>query len=399
MPAKETEVLAAVASCAVRRRSSCRTPARADPGSWHACRRPGATLTFADPQGFAPRRAAADLCAHFKAELAAFARRRSHGGPRRRGGRASATCSATQGDALGHLTRLQRLTAADAWCWTRPAVVTPELLESSGGSVRDSLFGVLQTRRSRRWAPGSCASGSCGRSSIRSRSPRGRPPSARSVEAPAGGTRLRALLSAASATSSASRAAPRSARPTRATHVGRARVPGAARRDPPRRAGFGRLAVGDALAELAPLDDLREICLAGGPRGRAAARAPRRRPDPRELARRARGDRSATPGRARAWIAGLEERERARTGISSLRVRFNRVFGYGIEVTHAQAARSPPICVRRQTLTGAGGGYATPGSRSTRPKAARRRRAAAPARVRAVRGGAPDRGGLRGGAP
>src|SRR3989442_900049 len=33
---------------------------------------------------------------------------------------------------------------------------------------------------------------------------------------------------------------------------------------------------------------------------------------------------------AREWIAGLEERERSRTGLSSLRVRFNRVFGYGI---------------------------------------------------------------------
>jgi len=56
---------------------------------------------------------------------------------------------------------------------------------------------------------------------------------------------------------------------------------------------------------------------------------------------------------ARRWIAGLEERERARTGISSLRVRFNRVFGYGIEITHAQAAKAPAEYVRRQTLTGA----------------------------------------------
>jgi DNA mismatch repair protein MutS len=56
---------------------------------------------------------------------------------------------------------------------------------------------------------------------------------------------------------------------------------------------------------------------------------------------------------ARRWIAGLEERERARTGLSSLRVRYNRVFGYGIEITHAQAARAPAEYVRRQTLTGA----------------------------------------------
>jgi DNA mismatch repair protein MutS len=56
---------------------------------------------------------------------------------------------------------------------------------------------------------------------------------------------------------------------------------------------------------------------------------------------------------ARAWIAALEGRERERTGIPTLRVRFNRVFGYGIEITHAQAARAPAEYVRRQTLTGA----------------------------------------------
>ena len=53
---------------------------------------------------------------------------------------------------------------------------------------------------------------------------------------------------------------------------------------------------------------------------------------------------------AREWIAGLEERERSRTGITGLRVRFNRVFGYGIEVTRAQTGRVPPEYVRRQTL-------------------------------------------------
>src|SRR6266404_3283832 len=60
----------------------------------------------------------------------------------------------------------------------------------------------------------------------------------------------------------------------------------------------------------------------------------------------------ATWNEALHWIAGLEERERARTGLSSLRVRFNRVFGYGIEVSHAQASRVPDQYVRRQTLTG-----------------------------------------------
>ena len=55
---------------------------------------------------------------------------------------------------------------------------------------------------------------------------------------------------------------------------------------------------------------------------------------------------------ARAWIAGLEGRERERTGIGSLRVRYNRVFGYGIEVPKSQARPVPDDYVRRQTLVG-----------------------------------------------
>jgi DNA mismatch repair protein MutS len=56
---------------------------------------------------------------------------------------------------------------------------------------------------------------------------------------------------------------------------------------------------------------------------------------------------------AKEWIASLETRERERTGIGSLRVRFNRVFGYGIEVSNTHTARVPPEYVRRQTLVGA----------------------------------------------
>ncbi len=56
---------------------------------------------------------------------------------------------------------------------------------------------------------------------------------------------------------------------------------------------------------------------------------------------------------AKAWIAGLEGRERARTGIPTLRVRYNRVFGYGIEVSKTHLALVPPEYLRRQTLVGA----------------------------------------------
>ena len=53
------------------------------------------------------------------------------------------------------------------------------------------------------------------------------------------------------------------------------------------------------------------------------------------------------------YIAALQARERERTGIASLKVGFNKVFGYYIEVTHAHRERIPSDYERRQTLTGA----------------------------------------------
>ena len=56
---------------------------------------------------------------------------------------------------------------------------------------------------------------------------------------------------------------------------------------------------------------------------------------------------------AKQTIAALEAEERARTGIGSLRVRYNNVFGYFLEVSKANAARVPPDYERRQTLANA----------------------------------------------
>jgi len=53
------------------------------------------------------------------------------------------------------------------------------------------------------------------------------------------------------------------------------------------------------------------------------------------------------------WIAQLEARERQRTGIESLKVRFNSVFGYYIEVTKPNLPRVPPDFIRKQTLANA----------------------------------------------
>lgn len=52
-------------------------------------------------------------------------------------------------------------------------------------------------------------------------------------------------------------------------------------------------------------------------------------------------------------IAALQARERARTGISSLKVGFNKVFGYYLEVTRTHLERVPADYERRQTLAGA----------------------------------------------
>ena len=56
---------------------------------------------------------------------------------------------------------------------------------------------------------------------------------------------------------------------------------------------------------------------------------------------------------ARDWIANLESVERKRTGIKSLKVGYNKVFGYYLEVTKANADAVPAEYIRKQTLVNA----------------------------------------------
>lgn len=56
---------------------------------------------------------------------------------------------------------------------------------------------------------------------------------------------------------------------------------------------------------------------------------------------------------ARAWIAGLAASERERTGIPTLKVGFNKVFGYYIEITKAHSDEAPDDYIRKQTLVNA----------------------------------------------
>jgi len=53
----------------------------------------------------------------------------------------------------------------------------------------------------------------------------------------------------------------------------------------------------------------------------------------------------------RQWMAELEQRERRRTGIPNLKVGYNKVFGYFIEVTNSNLNRVPGDYIRKQTLT------------------------------------------------
>lgn len=57
--------------------------------------------------------------------------------------------------------------------------------------------------------------------------------------------------------------------------------------------------------------------------------------------------------RGRQFIAAMEDRERKRTGIGSLKIRYNQVFGYYIEISRANMHLAPPDYERKQTLANA----------------------------------------------
>ncbi len=51
------------------------------------------------------------------------------------------------------------------------------------------------------------------------------------------------------------------------------------------------------------------------------------------------------------WILQLEQREKERTGIKNLKIRFNKVFGYYIEVTKSNLDMVPETYIRKQNLS------------------------------------------------
>ena len=84
------------------------------------------------------------------------------------------------------------------------------------------------------------------------------------------------------------------------------------------------------------------------------------------------------------YLEDLEARERARTGIANLKVGYNRVHGFYIELTRGQAASAPADYIRRQTLKGAER-YITPELKDFEDKVLIGARALAGAREAALR--------------
>ncbi len=322
---------------------------RADGARLARLQQTGAALTFADPGSFSGRRAGADLAAHFGVPtLDAFGVGDLTAGMLA-GAAALAYLRATQGGALGHLTRLGRLTSADTLTLDEAAVATLELVSSSDGGTRNSLFGVLDAtltpmgaRLLRRWLLAPLLD----RAAIAAR----QDALAELVEAPETRAALRAALRVIgdlerlAARATLGQAHARDLVGLRACLGALTTVRLAAA---PLRAALTAEAR-DALADLGDLRILLSEALVDDPPPTLTEGGLIREGWNEPLRALV-----ADAADARRWIAGLEERERTRTGIPSLRVRFNRVFGYGIEVTHAHTARVPDDYIRRQTLAGA----------------------------------------------
>ncbi|HEX2441923.1 MAG TPA: DNA mismatch repair protein MutS [Methylomirabilota bacterium] len=313
------------------------------------CQETRAALTFGDPGLWNARRAGADLCAQFGvATLDAFGVS-DLGAGLAAGAAAVAYVRATQGDRLGHLVRVQRLRPADCMTLDETAVRTMELLEGADGSTRHSLFGALDetvtpmgARMLRQWMlqplldPAAIAARQDAIAAL--------------IEAPDTRAALRRLLRPVGDLARlTSRATLGVAHARDLVALRGCLAPLEAVRDAVAALPAPLLVEArDALADLADLRATLHEALVDEP--------PATLQDGgiiRESWNETLGALVRDVAEARRWIAGLEERERARTGLSSLRVRYNRVFGYGIEISHAQSARAPAEYVRRQTLTGA----------------------------------------------
>jgi DNA mismatch repair protein MutS len=301
----------------------------------------GAVLTFCDPALFPVKAAADALAAHFKLPtLDAVGLGDATVGLQAAAG-ALGYLRETQGQALGHLTRIQRLLPTESMTIDGTAVETLELFPTFL-RVLDATQTPMGARLLRQWLLRPLLDVEA----IRER----QDAVATLVAAPGARAGLRRLLAQIGDIERlTSRAVMRIAHARDLVGLRACLAPLAELRA---HAGAASAALTARFAaEIASLDGLRQLladALTDEP-PLALHDGGLIRPSWSEPLRQLAADAED----ARDWMATLEQRERARTGIPSLRVRFNRVFGYGIEVTHAQAARVPPEYMRRQTLTGA----------------------------------------------
>jgi DNA mismatch repair protein MutS len=107
-------------------------------------------------------------------------------------------------------------------------------------------------------------------------------------------------------------------------------------------------ALGSILSDLDPCDDVRNIiakALADDPPATLSGIGIIQKGYSERLDRVVEASRSS-----RDWISNLEKVERERTGIQKLKVGFNKVFGYYIEITKSKVDLVPPEYIRKQTL-------------------------------------------------
>ncbi len=310
----------------------------------------GAMLTLRGPETFEFRSGRELLCRHFRvAGLEAFGLQGMTWGIRAAAA-ALLYVRETQGEALGQLTRIQRLSPGDAMLLDQTAVRTLELLETvQERSGRGSLYNAISetvtpmgARLLRQWLL---------RPLLDPDEIRGRQDAVQFfVDAPALRDGLRKLLGGVGDLE----------RLTSRVALGVAHcrdliaLRNSLRPLPSLKAALVSPAVPllktlvEDLAPLRTVQKLLEDALEDDPPLTLHAGGLIREGWSQALADLRRESREA-----KTWIAGLEARERERTGIGSLKVRFNRVFGYAIEVSKASLARVPDDYVRRQTLVGA----------------------------------------------
>jgi DNA mismatch repair protein MutS len=346
----EGDGAALLATALLRRPAECLVAREADAEVMARLAAAGLIVTTGEPSWFALRQARETLSAHFRVESLDSLGVGDMSAGLQACGAALAYLRDTQGETLGHLERLERLFPGDAMVLDPTAVATLELFENAqGGSVRGSLLAILDrtatpmgARTLRHWLYRPLVD----RAGISRR----QDAVAAMVTQPALRSAVRNQLRGMGDLERLSSRA--------AIGIAHARdltaLRGILDRLPALRDALGtppaRLLeeLGEAITALPALHELLVEALEEAPPLGLTEGGLIRESWSADLGVIKRGAREA-----RAWIAALEGRERERTGIPTLRVRFNRVFGYGIEVSHAHAGKVPADYIRRQTLVGA----------------------------------------------